>query len=64
MKIALFRSRFKPYAGEEQEIPTVVNLRDGECVTVKLFEKYHPRPCKQDAPFGVVGKEVCCENCN
>ncbi len=56
MKIALYRSRFKPYPSEEQEIPTTVNLKDGECISVKLFKKYCPQPCKQDAPFGVTEK--------
>lgn len=58
MKIALYRSRFKPYPSEEQEIPTTVNLRDGECINVKLWNS-----CKQYTPFGVIGKDVCCENC-
>lgn len=64
MKIALYRSRFKPYPSEEQEIPITTNLKDGESISVRLFEKYCPQPYKQDAPFGVVEKEVCCENCN
>ena len=63
MKIALYKSRFKPYTSEEQEIPVITNLKNGESISVKLFEKYRQQPCKQDAPFGVVEKEVCCENC-
>ena len=63
MKIALYRSIFKPYPSEEQEMPITTNLKNGESIRVKLFEKYCPQPCKQDAPFGAAGKEVCCENC-
>jgi hypothetical protein len=62
MKIAIYRSRFKPWYDEEQEIPETYNLKDGETVSVK-FKQHCNKPCEQDAPFGITSKEVCCDNC-